>query len=93
MPLILFSLLAGIILGQWFKVAILIPGMAVYLLIAIGLATAHAETLSWTALTSVAGGCALQIGYLAGTAFRVSRRKESAPNARASGHPASRNAR
>jgi hypothetical protein len=96
MLLTLFALLAGILLGLRFKMAVLIPALPVYLLIAIGSGMAHADTAGWTALVSIAGGTALQIGYLAGTAFRIFRPDRSTASfssPHASRRPASGNAR
>jgi predicted neutral ceramidase superfamily lipid hydrolase len=70
---IIFSLLVmlvGIVLGQRFRVLILVPGVAVLLPIAIGVATFSHEGLGTTLLLAVLTVGTLQIGYLLGVGFR-----------------------
>jgi hypothetical protein len=70
MTVILFSLLAGLLLGQRFRVLVLVPAMTLALLAAVGSGVARADGLWWTALMAVAAGAALQIGYLTGLVIR-----------------------
>jgi hypothetical protein len=70
MTLILFSLLAGLVLGQRFKVLVLVPAIMLALLAGVGSGVARADGIWWTALTAVAAGTALQIGYLIGLVIR-----------------------
>jgi hypothetical protein len=80
MTLGIFSLLFGMAMGQRFKVLVLLPGIAVALVVAVGAGIAQAETAGPIALLAAASIASLQIGYLAGiilryapTAFRASR--------------------
>jgi len=77
MTLTLLSLAAGFILGQHFKVAVLIPAMTLFVLIAIGSGMVHSYPLWGTALLTVAGGAALQVGFLVGAAVRALRAERS----------------
>jgi hypothetical protein len=65
MTLTIFSLLAGLVLGQRFRVLVLLPAIALVLGVA-GVGMAHADGIWWTALTAAAAVTALQIGYLIG---------------------------
>jgi predicted Na+-dependent transporter len=72
MILAIFSLLAGLALGQRFKVFVLVPAIALVLLVAISTSIAFAQGL-WSATeVAVVSVVNLQIGYLAGTAIRWS---------------------
>jgi hypothetical protein len=68
MALIILSLLAGLVLGQWFRVMVLVPAVALALLVGIGMA--HADGTWWTALMAAAAAAAVQIGYLIGLVIR-----------------------
>jgi hypothetical protein len=68
----LMSLLAGMVLGQRFKVLAVVPAMAVSSLVAIGFGMAHSEGLGGTVLLAALAVASLQIGYLAGVAIRYS---------------------
>jgi hypothetical protein len=70
MTLTILSLLAGLILGQRFKVLVLVPAIPLALLLAVGTGITRADGFWWTALMAVAGCTALQIGYLLGLAIR-----------------------
>jgi hypothetical protein len=70
MTLLIISLLMGMVLGQRFKVLVLVPAMVFVLLVAIGEGTARAEGLWPTALLAMVAIASLQIGYLAGTGIR-----------------------
>jgi len=65
--LLIINLLAGMVLGQRFKVLILLPAIMIMSLAVLAIGIVRAEPLWWTA--SVAA--ALQVGYLLGTAIRV----------------------
>jgi hypothetical protein len=68
----LVSSLTGMVLGQRFKVLVLVPAMAISLLLAIGLGLGHGEGLGPIMLLAVAALASLQIGYLAGVGIRHS---------------------
>ena len=68
----LVSLLAGMVLGQRFKVLAVVPAIAVSLLVAIGFGIAVSEGLGHTILLAALAVASLQIGYLAGIAIRYS---------------------
>jgi hypothetical protein len=68
----LISLLAGMVLGQRFKVLAVVPAMAVSSLVAIGFGMARSEGLGGTVLLAALAVASLQIGYLAGVAIRYS---------------------
>ena len=68
----LISLLAGMVLGQRFKVLALVPAFAISALVVIGIGTAHSEALGHTVLLAALAVASLQIGYLVGVAIRYS---------------------
>jgi hypothetical protein len=68
--LIGIGFLAGIALGQFFKVLILVPAMSIALIATIAVGIARADNVWSIALVSVAIGTALQIGYLIGIGLR-----------------------
>jgi|HubBroStandDraft_3_1064219.scaffolds.fasta_scaffold64624_2 hypothetical protein len=68
----LISLLAGMVLGQRFKVLAVVPAIAAWLLVAIGFGIAHSEGLGLTVLLAALAVASLQIGYLVGVAIRYS---------------------
>jgi hypothetical protein len=68
----LISLLAGMVLGQRFKVLALVPAFAVSLVLAVGFGIAHFEQLGGTVLLAALAVASLQIGYLVGVAIRYS---------------------
>jgi hypothetical protein len=70
MSLLLISLLLGMVLGQRFKVLVLLPAMVFLLLVAIGVGMANAQGLGPTALMAVGALASLQVGYLAGVGVR-----------------------
>jgi hypothetical protein len=86
MTLTLLSLAAGLVLGQYFKVAVLIPATGLFLAIAIGSGMVHSYPLWGTALLTVAGGAALQVGFLVGAVIRTLRADRSPASFPAS-HP------
>ena len=69
--LVVISLVAGIALGQWFKILILVPVMSLALVGTIAAGIARADNVWSIALVSVAVGTALQIGYLIGIGASV----------------------
>jgi hypothetical protein len=76
----LINLLAGMVLGQRFKVLALVPAIAVSLLVAIGAGIAHSRGPGPTILLAALAVASLQIGYLAGLGIRY-----ALASARASG--------
>jgi hypothetical protein len=70
MTLTILSLLAGLVLGQRFRVLVLLPAIALALLVAVGDGMARADGIWWTALMAAAAVTALQIGYLIGLGIR-----------------------
>jgi len=66
----LISLLAGMVLGQRFKVLALVPAMVVSLLAAIGVEIVRHGGLGPTVLMAALAVASLQIGYLAGVGIR-----------------------
>jgi membrane protein DedA with SNARE-associated domain len=71
MTLLITTLLAGMVLGQRFKVLILLPGITVVVIAAVAMGIARAEHLRLIALMAVGAAAALQVGYLLGTAIRA----------------------
>jgi hypothetical protein len=68
----LISLLAGMVLGQRFKVLAVVPAIATWLLVAISYGITHPEGLGGTVLLTALAVASLQIGYLVGVAIRYS---------------------
>jgi hypothetical protein len=68
----LISLLAGMVLGQRFKVLAVVPAMAAWSLVAIGFGIALSEGLGHTVLLAALAVAGLQIGYFAGVVIRYS---------------------
>lgn len=68
----LISLLAGMVLGQRFKVLAVVPAIAASSMVAIGFGIAHFEGLGRTVLLAALAVASLQIGYLVGVAIRYS---------------------
>jgi hypothetical protein len=68
----LITLLAGMVLGQRFKVLAVVPAIAVSSLVAAGFGIAHSEGLGRTVLLAALAVASLQIGYLVGVAIRYS---------------------
>jgi hypothetical protein len=60
------SLLVGALLGQRFKVMVLMPATAIVLVIAVGTGVTHAYTAWSIILMAVAAATSMQIGYLIG---------------------------
>jgi glucose dehydrogenase len=68
--LVVISLVAGIALGQWFKILILVPVMSLALAGTIAAGIARADNVWSIALMAIAVVTALQIGYLIGIWLR-----------------------
>jgi hypothetical protein len=68
----LISLLAGMVLGQRFKVLAVVPANVATSLMAIGFGIAESEGIGRTVLLAALAVASLQIGYLAGVAIRYS---------------------
>ncbi len=66
----LISLLIGMMLGQRFKVLVLMPAIAIALVIAVGAGVARADPLWSIVLIAAATATSLQIGYLVGIGIR-----------------------
>ncbi len=67
---LIVCLLAGMVLGQRFKVLILVPAAAAVIVLAIIAGLAYREA-SWPiALMAMASAASLQLGYLSGLAIR-----------------------
>jgi hypothetical protein len=64
------ALLIGIMLGQRFRVLILLPAISFALIVAIGASVVRADNGWSIVLTAVAVTIALQIGYLIGSRLR-----------------------
>ena len=70
MTLTMISLLVGMVLGQRFKVLVLVPTIAIPLIFALGAGIARADTFWQIVLMAVAAASSLQVGYLAGVVIR-----------------------
>ena len=68
----LICLLAGMVLGQRFKVLAVVPAIAASTLVTIGFGIAHSEGIGRTILLAALAVASLQIGYLVGVAIRYS---------------------
>jgi hypothetical protein len=66
MILSIISLLVGALLGQRFKVMVLMPATAIVLVVAIGTGVTHAHTAWSIILMAAAAATSMQIGYLIG---------------------------
>ncbi len=70
MTLMLICLLVGAVLGQRFKVLVLVPVMALALPLSAAAAITQSAPFWQTVLTALTAATGLQIGYLAGTGIR-----------------------
>jgi len=68
--LVIICLVAGIALGQWFKILILVPVMGLALVCTIAAGIARADNVWSITLMAIAVLTALQIGYLFGIWLR-----------------------
>lgn len=62
----MISFLAGVALGQRFKVMVLMPAISIALILAVGSGVTHAQTAWSIVLTAALAALCLQIGYLIG---------------------------
>jgi hypothetical protein len=62
----MISFLAGVALGQRFKVMVLMPGIAIVLVLTVGSGVTHVQTAWSIILAAVLAAVCLQIGYLTG---------------------------
>ena len=88
--LVVISLVAGIALGQWFKVLILVPVMSLALVGTIAAGIARADNVWSIGLMAIAVVTALQIGYLIGIwlrSFHCCRNVRSPPTSEAVPRP------
>ena len=67
---IVISLLVGLLLGQRFKVLILLPAIALILMLTIGTGIVRPDALWAIVVMAVGTVASLQIGYLVGIAIR-----------------------
>jgi hypothetical protein len=66
----IFTLLAGMVLGQRFRVLTLVPAGLLTLLVAIGAGAALGETSGQIGLNAVIAIVSIQLGYLFGLGIR-----------------------
>ena len=66
----ILSLLTGMVLGQRFKVLVLLPAITLAALVAVGAGMARGQAPSTIALTTLAAIASVQLGYLLGLAIR-----------------------
>ena len=93
MTLAMISLLVGMVLGQRFKVLVLMPTIAIALILVIGVGVARADTVWWIILSAIAVATSLQIGYLLGIGVRhalVAARASRSPAASVTGSRSAR---
>jgi hypothetical protein len=60
----------GVALGQRFKVAILVPAIAIVVVFSVVSGTANPQAIWWILETACAGSLCLQCGYFAGILIR-----------------------
>jgi hypothetical protein len=70
MTFALISLLVGMVLGQRFKVLVLLPTIAVAVLVTTGTGLVHADSGWSIVMMAAATAASLQVGYLAGVTIR-----------------------
>ena len=70
MVLAILNLLVGMLLGQRFKVLVLVPAIAVSLVLVLGSGIARSQSPETLGLSAIAAIVALQIGYLFGLGIR-----------------------
>jgi hypothetical protein len=68
--LILICLLLGAVLGQRFKILVLVPGMAAVLPLVAAVGIVRADPYGQIAIAVIVAAVSLQLGYLAGIALR-----------------------
>jgi hypothetical protein len=62
----IFSLLAGAVLAQRFKVMVLMPASVIVMVLAVGAGVTHAQTAWSIVLMAATAATSIQIGYLIG---------------------------
>jgi hypothetical protein len=62
-----FAALLGIVLGRFFKVAVLAPGVAATAIFAALIEQSHGAGALWTLAAAAAATLCLQLGYLVGS--------------------------
>jgi hypothetical protein len=67
---VVISLLIGMVLGQRFKVLVLVPAIGLALIVTTVAGIARADSVWLIVVMTVAVTSSLQIGYLAGTGIR-----------------------
>ena len=77
-----FTLVGGAVLGLRYKVFILAPTVLFVLLAVIGVGVARGTGIWAMALEMLVASTALQLGYVAGSAFALARRPMSAATVR-----------
>lgn len=87
------SLLVGMVLGQRFKVLVLVPAIALTLPLTIAAGLLRADPLGAIVVLAVASIASLQIGYLAGTGLRYLMSAARASRLRGTAFPGSLPAR
>jgi hypothetical protein len=70
MIILILCLLVGMVLGQRFKVLVLLPASALVMAMTIAGEMAHANTFWQLCLTAVAAAASLQMGYCLGLGIR-----------------------
>jgi hypothetical protein len=70
MTSLMISTLLGLVLGQRYKVLVLVPAIAFVLLVAIGVGITRTEDLGSSVVMAVAAVACVQIGYFAGVGVR-----------------------
>ena len=64
------SLLAGLLLAQYFKVMVLVPASLIVLVLAVGTGATHAYSAWSIVLMTAAASTCIQIGYFLGIGMR-----------------------
>jgi hypothetical protein len=77
-----FTIVGGAVLGLRYKVLILAPTLLFVLLAVIGVGVARGAGIWAIALEMLVASTALQLGYVAGSAFALARRPMSAATVR-----------
>ncbi len=71
LQLVMISIVAGIVLGLRYKVLVLVPAVMFVMIFAAIIGVARADSFWSIVLGVVLLGTAIQLGYLAGVAFRA----------------------
>ena len=70
MTFLMISTLLGLVLGQRYKVLVLVPSIAFVLLVAIGMGITRTEGPGSSVIMAVGAVACVQIGYFAGVGIR-----------------------